>query len=136
MHDDEVCLLLARADELGQFPGDLFPEQAFTIQDIVRLGLNSTAFLDAPRENVEIDLLRTSTLLCNAIEVRQEVRMLRFVAVAVVLSIASPLLAQDTREAPIRAIVEQQAAAWTAGDCVAYARASHLTRRSQTLGHA
>jgi uncharacterized protein (TIGR02246 family) len=49
--------------------------------------------------------------------------MLRFVAVAVVLSIASLLFGQDAREAPIRAIVEQQAAAWNAGDGVAYARA-------------
>ncbi len=45
------------------------------------------------------------------------------VAAAVILSVAGPrLLAQDAREAPIRAIVERQAAAWNAGDGARYAQ--------------
>jgi uncharacterized protein (TIGR02246 family) len=47
--------------------------------------------------------------------------MLRFVAA--LLAVGSiPMPGQDAREAPIRAIVEQQAAAWNSGDGIAYAR--------------
>jgi hypothetical protein len=44
MHEYEVGALLARANEVGQFPLHLLAQQPFTIQHIVRHGFNSALF--------------------------------------------------------------------------------------------
>ena len=48
--------------------------------------------------------------------------LLKFAAMVIFALANTSLLAQDPREAPIRAIVENQALAWNAGDGPAYAR--------------